>query len=786
MKTTSTLQTAAAVSRGPARSLCTIAIGLLLLAGPQLARSTPVTSPPRVLILDETTIGGASSLEALAAVAAIPGCAVDIATAAQWGSIPGTGLGGPTGYGFDSYRAIILGDPYCNTSTSGYLAALTALNATKTVWTPAVTGNVILEGVDNAYHYSGQVGAAKSLDRGIAFAVNDPTKTGLYYALSCYYQYTAPAVTPTLVPHLTGFGTFMTRTYANCFNDAHIVATHAVFTAAPALTDFELSNWSCSTHEGFDAWPANFVVLAIALTNGVFTATDGSNGVPYILVRGEGVHVLSNIHLDPPLATNNLGTTHTVCATLATNVFPKLGVAVTFTILSGPNSVTNFTTLTDVNGVACFTYTGMGGPGVDYITASYTVPSSTGGEGIKYTSETVAKIWVNHCLAIDCENIECLADATWSYKFCVTNLTSGFLSGITLQNPPAGIVFNPSVILFNPPLSPGQVTNLTVGIASSSGPVHFCFNVGSIAEGAGTTGCSTPHCVTLPTCCNRVVTNTLTYAFTSGLTTTYNYQLTFQNIGTDPLKYVGFAADQSCVSFLPPLVNLTLPAYGGPSLLLPTQTRTITVQVQKTAPCPGTNNIYLSTFTSNLIACCSTKLALPKAKCLGIGTPYDGSVFLTNTPIFFKAVSIALPFNPCGFGPVSFYNGTTLLGVAPAPDYSLTLNELPAGNYSITAVSQLSSEEVETSDPVNITILAPGANDQHSHAGTLFAGVSGTTVVLTIPTDLSHDYLIQFRDKLNAGDWAPLKTIHGDGSTMIVTDTTTNSNSRYYRFVQMP
>lgn len=208
-------------------------LGMIFLAAPP-AQATPVTSPPRVLILDETVVGGATSQEAIAASLAIPGCAVDIVSAANWALVPATGTGGPTGYGFDSYRALIIGDPLCGTSASGYLAALTVLNGTKTTWTPVVTGNVILEGVDNALHSGSEIGADKTLKRGIGFAVNDPTKTGLYYAMSCYYDYTAPATVPTLVPHLTGFGTFMTRNYGGvCFNDAHIVATHPVFTAAP-------------------------------------------------------------------------------------------------------------------------------------------------------------------------------------------------------------------------------------------------------------------------------------------------------------------------------------------------------------------------------------------------------------------------------------------------------------------------------------------------------------------------------------------------------------------------
>src|SRR6266436_2284392 len=86
------------------RVLVAALIGLALFQ-PWLVRATPTNSPPRVLILDETVVSGPSSLEALAAQAAIPGCAVDICSAANWYSVPGTGTGGPTGYGFDQYRA---------------------------------------------------------------------------------------------------------------------------------------------------------------------------------------------------------------------------------------------------------------------------------------------------------------------------------------------------------------------------------------------------------------------------------------------------------------------------------------------------------------------------------------------------------------------------------------------------------------------------------------------------------------------------------------------------------
>ena len=764
---------------------------VLLLAGMFLTaeplRAVPTNSPPRVLIMDETLYFGTNSWEVLAAQAAIPGCAVDICSAANWYGIPGTGNGGPTGFGFDQYRAIIIGDPSCNTGTSNYLAALTALNATKAVWTPAATGNIILMGIDNACHAYGTNGAAKTINRGIAFAVNDPTRTGFYYALSCYYDYTDPATNATLVPQLTGFGTFMVRNYGSgSFNNVHIVATHPIFTAAPPLTDAELSNWGYSTHEGFDSWPASFVVLSIALTNGAYNATDGSNGVPYILVRGEGVQVITSIELGPPSATNNIGTTHTVCATIATNVVPRTNVLVTFTISSGPNSVTNYSTVTDANGVACFTYMGNGGLGLDYITASYADKFDH-----LFKSGTVTKLWQGACVNLGCQTLECLSDGTWIYNFCITNLEGFPLTALSLFNPPVGVSFTPGYINFFPPLGIGQSTNLSVTINGPITLTNICFKVGDYTTNEGALDCSIPDCLTLPACCNRIITNSLTFISTVGLVSTYNYSITLQNVTANPIKFVGFGADQPCVTFLPPLLDLTLPAYGGPGLLLPSQTRTLNLLVQRTAPCPGTNTFHLSTFDTNLIACCSTKATLPPAKCVGIISPYDGSVVLTNTPVLARAIAIG----PCGLRWVKFYDGTAYLGDAvpnPGGGFDLTLDNLPAGIHLLSAVAELESGtaeagEIETSDPVELTVLAPGPNpDQAFGAPVISVGVNGSSVLINLPTSVGRQYEIQYRTNLETGTWMTLQPTNGNGKVVIIKDTVTSDASRFYRAVQLP
>src|SRR5207249_1552754 len=116
-------------------------------------------------------------------------------------------------------------------------------NATKTTWSPVATGNVIIMGVDNANHaYYGYnaSGADRLVKRGVAFAVGNTNRTGLYYSMSCFYSLAGP----TPVPHLSLFGNFTVRGYGFiCLDDVHIVATHPIFTNAPALTDTNLSGW---------------------------------------------------------------------------------------------------------------------------------------------------------------------------------------------------------------------------------------------------------------------------------------------------------------------------------------------------------------------------------------------------------------------------------------------------------------------------------------------------------------------------------------------------------------
>jgi len=135
---------------------------------------------------------------------------------------------------------------------------------------------MVIIGTDPTFHSKTQVP-----NSGIKFAADAPT-TGAYITLSCYYFDAAPG---TSVPLLDQFGAFTVVGQGGCPADSHIVASHP---ALAGLTDEYLSNWGCSTHEGFDGWPSSFEVLVISEdVPSTFVAGDGSTGAPYIIARGE-------------------------------------------------------------------------------------------------------------------------------------------------------------------------------------------------------------------------------------------------------------------------------------------------------------------------------------------------------------------------------------------------------------------------------------------------------------------------------------------------------------------
>ncbi|TVY82244.1 hypothetical protein LSUE1_G002104 [Lachnellula suecica] len=220
-------------------------------------------------LLFVNTLVGLEKQEAIAL-----GYTTKVVTDAQWRAM--------TTADFAAFKAIIIGDDF----GSSDLTQIQFLTDTKNTWGPAVQGNIIVHGADQSNH-----GKTVLIDNSIKFAASGKSlagaqTTGFYFALSQYYDSIAVAN----VDALGYFGTFEVRGDLSCYDEVHIVASSP---SIATLTDAYLSNWGCSVHEAFSAYPSTGVngFQAIAIADGVVTPgtqqfAGGHSGLPYIITRG--------------------------------------------------------------------------------------------------------------------------------------------------------------------------------------------------------------------------------------------------------------------------------------------------------------------------------------------------------------------------------------------------------------------------------------------------------------------------------------------------------------------
>lgn len=123
--------------------------------------------------------------------------------------------------------------------------------------------------------------------------------------------------------------------------------------------------------------------------------------------------------LVPALATNDVGTTHQVTATVTTNGTAVAGVTVNFGVTSGPNTGTNGVGTTGGSGQATFSYSG-GTTGTDTIVALGTVSS------LAFTG-TATKVWLltNVPPVAVCTNVTVNAGANCTAIVLATTVDNG-------------------------------------------------------------------------------------------------------------------------------------------------------------------------------------------------------------------------------------------------------------------------------------------------------------------------------------------------------------------------
>lgn len=195
---------------------------------------------------------------------------------------------------FSAYQLLVFGDPACSTDPSITDAAV----SNETTWAPTVNGNVIVIGTDPVLHflYGGTAGGGVLVSHALAYAGAQAGRTGIYVDLSCYYWFGNGAQSSPLLDGIEPGFTIFPET--SCAATIHVAAAAQQLIG---VTDADLSNWNCSVHEYFGAWPSDFVPYAIDTAasapaasgicpNPPYQPPDGTaGGCPYIVGRGGGL-----------------------------------------------------------------------------------------------------------------------------------------------------------------------------------------------------------------------------------------------------------------------------------------------------------------------------------------------------------------------------------------------------------------------------------------------------------------------------------------------------------------
>ncbi|RIK69775.1 MAG: hypothetical protein DCC66_07710 [Planctomycetota bacterium] len=155
-------------------------------------------------------------------------------------------------------------------------------------------------------------------------------------------------------------------------------------------------------------------------------ASGNVDGVTWTTASAAKTWISTGCSLAPASDTNQIGDSHTVTATVLRNGLPAAGITVNFLVTAGPNTGTAGVGLTDVNGNTSFTYNGVGGVGIDTITATGSI------DGVPWTPATATKEWIDAgCILAPASDTNQVGD---NHSVTVTVVRNGVLAnGVTVN-----------------------------------------------------------------------------------------------------------------------------------------------------------------------------------------------------------------------------------------------------------------------------------------------------------------------------------------------------------------
>jgi hypothetical protein len=171
--------------------------------------------------------------------------------------------------------------------------------------------------------------------------------------------------------------------------------------------------------------------------------------------------------LAPPTATNIVGATHTVIATLVADSDPVGGVALEFEVVSGPNSGRSGSDTTDCDGQASFQYTSNGSTGTDMIRA-------TGLVGSQSLTCTATKVWISADVP---PTIDCPANIITNNAAGQCSRSVAFAPVATGTPTPTVTCRTNSTVVTSPVTFPVGTTTVSCTASNSAGMMTCMFNV---------------------------------------------------------------------------------------------------------------------------------------------------------------------------------------------------------------------------------------------------------------------------------------------------------------------
>jgi hypothetical protein len=157
---------------------------------------------------------------------------------------------------------------------------------------------------------------------------------------------------------------------------------------------------------------------------------------------------------------------------------------------------------------------------------------------------------------------------------------------------------------------------------------------------------------------------------------------------------------------------------------------------------------------------------------ISITSPTAGSTF--NAPASITIETTAADANG-SVTRVDFFADGTLLGTDTTAPFSFTWENVPAGDYSLTARARDNSNATTTSSAVQITVESAPASPADLLSPTFNTG----TFSFSFSSETGRTYTILYKDSATDATWQTLTTLDGTGSNLTVNDPTTQPARLY-------